>query len=116
VGYTVFAHRCRELEQQLRVFVPSHDPLKISELQITNTADRPRRLTVTYYVEWVLGTTRQKHQPFIVPAFDPASEAPPGTNPWNDDFGTHVAFVAAGKRLHGYTADRGELLGRNGDR
>ena len=70
----VFEHRCRELDQELRVFVPSDDPLKISELQITNTADRPRRVTVTYYVEWVLGTTRQTHQPAIVPAFDPESE------------------------------------------
>ena len=71
---------------------------------------------MTYYVEWVLGTTRQTHQPAIVPAFDPESETLTATNPWNDDFGTHVAFVAAGKRLHGYTADRGEFLGRNGDR
>ena len=48
----------RRSTQELRVFVPAEDAVKITELQLTNRGDRPRRLTVTYYVEWVLGTTR----------------------------------------------------------
>ena len=115
-GYSVFEHQCRGVEQQLRVFVPADDAVKITELRLANRSDRPRRLTVTYYVEWVLGTTRAAMQPFIVPLFDPESETLTAHNPWNEDFATAVAFVAAGQRLHGFTADRSEFLGRHGDR
>jgi cyclic beta-1,2-glucan synthetase len=116
VGYSVFRHRCRDLEQELRVFVPTDDALKITALQIINRSDRPRRLTVTYYAEWVLGTTRHAHAPFIIPAFDHESETLTASNPWSEDFAGAVAFAAAGQRLHGFTADRSEFLGRHGDR
>jgi cyclic beta-1,2-glucan synthetase len=96
------------------VFVPTDDAVKITEVSLANRSDRPRRLTVTYYVEWVLGTTRAATQPFIVPAFDPESETLTAHNPWNDEFASAVAFAAAGQRLHGFTVDRGEFLGRHG--
>ena len=81
---------------------------------MTNRLDRPRRVTVTYYVEWVLGAMRDRSQAFVVPEFDPASEALLAHNPWNEDFRGRVAFVAASDKLHGLTADRTEFLGRHG--
>ena len=113
-GYATFLHRCHGLEQPLRLFVPPDDPVKIVELRLTNRLDRPRRVTVTYYVEWVLGATRDRSQAFVVPEFDPASEALLARNPWNEDFADRVAFVAASEKLHGLTADRAEFLGRHG--
>ena len=93
---------------------PPDDPVKLVELGLTNRLDRPRRVTVTYYVEWVLGATRDRSQGFVVPEFDPASEALLARNPWNEDFADRVAFVAASEKLHGLTADRTEFLGRPG--
>ncbi len=113
-GYATFVHRSHGLEQTLRLWVPPDDPIKLVELRLTNRLDRPRRLTVTYYVEWVLGATRDRSQAFVVPEFDPASEALLARSPWNEDFADRVAFVAASDKLHGLTADRTEFLGRHG--
>jgi cyclic beta-1,2-glucan synthetase len=113
-GYAVFRHQSHGLEQTLRSWVPAHDPLKLVELTLTNRLDRTRRVTVTYYVEWVLGVTPDRSQAFLVPEFDPASEALLVRNPWNEDFAGRVAFAAASDRLHGLTADRTEFLGRHG--
>ncbi|MBI2207665.1 MAG: cellobiose phosphorylase [Candidatus Rokubacteria bacterium] len=113
-GYAIFHHLSHGLEQSLRLWVPIDDPVKLVELTLSNRLDRLRRVTVTYYVEWVLGATRDRAQAFVVPEFDPASEALLARNPWNEDFGDRVAFVAASQKLHGLTADRAEFLGRHG--
>src|SRR6185369_4727960 len=57
-GYATFLHRSQGLEQTLRMWVPPEDPIKLVEVTVTNRQDRPRRVTVTHYVEWVLGSTR----------------------------------------------------------
>jgi cyclic beta-1,2-glucan synthetase len=113
-GYASFRHLSHALEQSLRLWVPAHDPVKLLEFTLTNRLNRSRRITVTYYVEWVLGATRDRAQAFLVPEFDPASEAVLARNPWNEDFKDRVAFVAASQKLHGLTADREEFLGRHG--
>ena len=98
------------------MFVPVDDPVKIVQLRVTNRLDRPRRLTATYDVEWVLGATRDTTQAFVIPEFDPACEVLLARNPWSEDFGTRVAFIAASEKLHALTADRIEFLGRHGSR
>ena len=113
-GYARFLHRSHGLEQGVRLWVPPDDPVKLVELTVTNRLAHPRRITVTYYVEWVLGTSREQSQAFVVPEFDPVSEALLARTGWNEDFAGRVAFVAASARLHGLTADRLEFLGRHG--
>src|SRR5262249_3986529 len=58
LGYSVFRHRCRGLAQELRLYMAGADPVKVAELTIANELNRPRRLTVTYCVEWALGASR----------------------------------------------------------
>ncbi len=66
-GYATFLHRSHGLEQSLRLWVPPDDPVKLVELTLTNRLDRPRRVTVTYFLEWVLGATRDRSQAFVDP-------------------------------------------------
>ncbi len=113
-GYSVFEHQSHGLKQQLRVFAAPGDPIKIVRLRLENLWTRNRRITVTYYVEWVLGTTRDTMQQFVVPEFEPGSHALLAHNRYNAEFGARVAFLAASKEPHGLTADRAEFLGRMG--
>ena len=115
-GRTSFTHTSHGLRQHLQLFVPVADPVKILHLRVTNGPERPRRITVTYYAEWVLGTLRDANQAFVVPEFDAAAEVLLARNPWNEGFADRVAFAAASTRLHGLTADRAEFLGRRGTR
>lgn len=111
-GYSMFEHNSNGLQQRLRMFAAFEEPLKIVQLRLENTWDKARRLTVTYYVEWVLGNNRESTQPYIVTEFDDESQALLARNAYNIEFGDRVAFLAANKRLHGLTADRTEFLGR----
>src|SRR6185295_12806495 len=94
--------------------VPLDDPVKISRLTLTNASGRPRRLSVTACVEWVLGVSRGAAAPFTVTEIDPDSGAMFAHNPWRREFGTRVAFADLGGRQTAWTADRTEFLGRNG--
>ena len=55
-----FEHASRGIDLELTVYVPMDDPIKISRLKIRNTSQKTRRLSVTAYVEWVLGPLRDR--------------------------------------------------------
>ena len=88
--------------------------MKLSVLTVENQSGRPRRLSVTAYAEWVLGTSRGSGAPWIITESEPETHALLATNPWNAEFGGRVAFLDMGGRQTEWTADRTEFLGRNG--
>jgi cyclic beta-1,2-glucan synthetase len=57
------------------VYVDASAPVKWSVLKVRNLSGRSRRVSVTGYVEWVLGDLRAKAAPHVVTAIDPASGA-----------------------------------------
>ena len=113
-GYSRFEHASHGISLDLLQFVPPEDPVKISRLVIANRSDRPRRLSVTAYVEWVLGASRSAAAPFIVTELDQDTGALLAHNVWNVDFGDRVAFADLGGHQTAWTGDRTEFLGRNG--
>ena len=62
-GYTVYERESHGLRQTLTVFVPTDAPVKIVQLSLTNMLSRSRRMTATYYAEWVLGARREEQAP-----------------------------------------------------
>jgi cyclic beta-1,2-glucan synthetase len=114
-GYTTYTRDSHGLEQRLTIFVPPDAPLKVARLTLKNTLSRHRRLTATYYAEWVLGSVRHEQQPYIVPELERADACLLATCSWNAEFAGRVAFLASEAKLHGFTADRTEFLGRRGD-
>jgi cellobiose phosphorylase len=113
-GYTRYTHVSRNLDQDLLVFVPSDDPIKVVRLTLRNDGDRPRRLSVTYYAEWVLGTVRENAPLHVVCERDPESAAMLARNAWAGNFAEKIAFVACGSPVQSVTADRTEFLGEHG--
>ena len=113
-GYSRFEHTSNGIELELLQFVPLADPIKISRLTIKNLSGRPRRLSVTAYAEWVLGTSRGASGPFVATEIDATTGAMLARNPWSIPFSGRVAFADLGGRQTAWTADRTEFLGRHG--
>jgi len=113
-GYSRFENNSHGISLQLEQYVPLDDPIKISRLKIRNLSGRSRRLSVTAYVEWVLGTSRGASAPFVVTEVDSETGAMFARNPWSIPFGNRVAFADLAGRQLTWTADRMEFIGRNG--
>jgi cyclic beta-1,2-glucan synthetase len=113
-GYSQFEHDSHGISFELLQYVPVDDPIKISRLKVTDRSGRARRLSITVYVEWVLGTTRAATAPFIVTAIDEKTGAMLARNPWSIEFGKRVAFADLAGRQVSWTGDRREFIGRNG--
>jgi cyclic beta-1,2-glucan synthetase len=113
-GYSRFEHASHGVSLALLQFVPPEDRIKISRLTITNRSGRSRRLSITAYVEWVLGASRVASAPFVATEIDLETHTMLARNHWATGFGTRVAFADLGGRQRSWTGDRKEFLGRNG--
>ena len=113
-GYSRFEHEAGGIEAVLLQFVPTDDPVKISRLTLRNLSATPRRLSVTAYTEWVLGTVRGASGPFLTSEIDMVTGAVLIRNPWSLACSGRVAFADLAGQQTDWTADRTEFLGRAG--
>ncbi len=111
-GYSVFEHAEDGILSELWIYVAIDGPVKISVLKLINLSGRSRRLSVTGYVEWVLGDLRPKSVMHVTTGIDPGSGALFARNPYNTEFGERIAFFHTDES-HTFTCDRTEFLGRN---
>jgi len=94
-GFTRYEHASRGIEIEQTQFVPLDAPLKLTRLKLTNPGEAARTLTLTYYLDWVLGAQRQKTAPFIVTERD-GNGALLARNAWSMGFESQVAFMDLG--------------------
>ena len=113
-GYSVFEHTERGIRSELWVYVALDAPVKFTVLKVRNECGRPRRLSVTGYVEWVLGDLRPKSAQHVATEVDPGSGALIARNPYNTEFADRVAFFNVDDATRTVSGDRTEFLGRNG--
>jgi cyclic beta-1,2-glucan synthetase len=94
--------------------VDENDPVKISVLTLRNDSTTRKKLTLTWYLEWVLGLSREQTQYQVRTSFDEDTQSMFARNYFDADFAESVAFASISERVAYYTADRREFLGRNG--
>ncbi len=112
-GVTRFASADHGIAQELAVFVARDAPVKLSLLTLINRSDRPRRLTLFSYCEWLLGAPMAGGPRFVATELDDPSGAVLARDLYSKQR-DRVAFAAVSEPLASATGDRREFLGRNG--
>jgi cellobiose phosphorylase len=113
-GYSVFEHVEHGLASELSLYVAIDGPVKFAVCKVRNLSNRPRRVSVTGYWEWVLGELRQKTLLHVQTETDPDTGVFLARNRYQADWADCIAFVDVADPGCTFTGDRQEFLGRNG--
>jgi cellobiose phosphorylase len=112
-GYSVFETIEDGIASELRIHVDAQEAVKFFVLRLRNDSGRARRLSVTGYVEWVLGDLAAKTAMHVVTEID-ESGALLARNAYSAEFAERVAFFDIDDAQRTLSGDRSEFIGRNG--
>jgi hypothetical protein len=113
-GYSVFEHAEGGIRSEVWVYVAVDAAVKFTVLKVRNESSGSRRLSVTGYVEWVLGDLRPKSAMHVITETGPNGGPLFAKNSYNTEFAGRVAFFNVDDRSRTISGDRAEFLGRNG--
>ncbi|WP_312939626.1 GH36-type glycosyl hydrolase domain-containing protein [Oscillibacter sp.] len=113
-GYSRFLHQEALVDQDLTVFTPLDESLKLWSLKLTNRSDKIKYLSLTYYVEWVMGTDRERTHSYILTSYDNEHECFFAKNIYTMNFHDMYSYLFSSEPIVGYTGDRQEFLGQKG--
>lgn len=112
-GYSRFEVSAYDIFSELKQFVLTDRPVKVSRIVLENRSKSTRRLSISGYVEWVLGFSRAAMAPTTITEFDKEAQAVFAFNPRNPEHGKKIAFSALLQSQTSFTCDRTEFIGRN---
>ncbi|MGZ8516073.1 MAG: GH36-type glycosyl hydrolase domain-containing protein [Chitinophagaceae bacterium] len=113
-GYSIFEHSEDGIDTDVCVYTDIEAPIKFVVLKVRNKSKRHRRISVTGYVEWVLGDLRSRSLMHVITELDTRTGAILARNAYNTEFENRVAFFDVDDDNKFYTTDRAEFIGRNG--
>ena len=110
-GYTKYIHKSNEIEQELEVFVPKEDSVKIEILKLKNMSLNRKRLRILYYIKPVLGEDELKSDGYINLNYDKNNNIICAQNLYNTEFNNDVIYVSNSEKIKSYTGDKNFFLG-----
>ena len=117
-GWCRFTYDDTDLSQEVTVYVPREDPVKVTRILLRNDSAQARVLSVFVYYRLVLGGDCAETTPFVSTCIDHELAAAFARNPLREDFAKRSAFVAVAEPDLAaaclFTTDRAAFIGRNG--
>ena len=119
-GYTRFVHQSQGIAQQVVMFVPRHDPIKVVKIMLKNTTQQSRKLSAFNYQRLVLGEHIVNDARHVATDFDMSHQTLLARNDKAGVFADGVAFASFmctdknALQAHFYTTNRHAFLGDYG--
>ena len=110
-GYAKYNHFNCGISQELDIFVPKKDSIKINILNLKNTTQEKKNLRLIYYVKPVLGEEELKTNGYINLQFNKNSNLLLAENLYGNNIGK-TAFVASSEQITSYTGNKTSFIGK----
>jgi cellobiose phosphorylase len=109
----VFEHVENGIWSETVVYTDTEASIKFVVIKIRNESGKARKLSVTGYIQWILGDIHAKSLLHIVTEMAPDNNTIFAKNPYSPEFSNRVAFFDTDD-ADAFSADRTEFIGRNG--
>ncbi|MBO6244304.1 MAG: glycosyl transferase, partial [Clostridia bacterium] len=113
-GYNKYLHRCQGIDQELTVFVPKEDSVKVEILKLKNTTPTKKKIKVYYYAKPVLGEDEIKTSKYINLDFDRNNNIIIARNLYNNEIDGYSMYLSCSEKINSYTGDKNLFLGNGG--
>ena len=107
-GYANYYHTSQGIKQELNVFVPRNDSVKINLLKLKNLTSEKRDLKLVYYIKPVLGEDEIYSNGFIDMRFN--KNIVFAKNMYKNEMGD-FAYISSSENILSYTGSKKEFIG-----
>ena len=109
-GYSKYIHESFGITQELEVFVPEIDSIKVNILKLTNNTIEKRKIKILYYIKPVLGEDENNSNGKIYISYNELGNCIFAENLLNSDFKDKI-YLSSSERIKRYTGDKLSFLG-----
>lgn len=109
-GYAKYIHSNDNIDQEVEVFVPTQDSVKVNLIHLKNLLPQKRKLKLVYYTKLVLGEDEIANNGYINLEFDTNSNIIIAKNIINDEFKNYV-YISSSEQIKSYTGNKTEFFG-----
>lgn len=113
-GYCKYLHKSDGIEQELQIFVPKEDSLKVNILRLKNTTPNRKKLKLYYYIKPVIGEDEIKTNSFINLQYDKNNNIICAKNLYKEETGNFECYVSCSEKIQSYTGNKNFFLGKGG--
>ena len=113
-GYAKYIHNSDDILQELEVFVPEEDSIKVNILTLKNNAPKKKKIRIVYYVKPVLGEDEIKSDGYIKLQYEENTNILIAKNLYKTDEIGNIAYVSSSEKIKSYTGNKKNFFGRGG--
>ncbi len=109
-GYAKYYHSSCGITQEVEVFVPTKDSVKVNILNLKNTTQDKKNLSLVYYIKPVLGEDEIKSNGYINLEFNKNANLISAENLYGNGVGK-IVFVSCSEPINSYTGNKISFIG-----
>ena len=113
-GYAKFIHSSNDLLQELEVFVPKDENVKINILTLKNNAPKKKKIKIIYYIKPVIGEDEIKSNGNIKLQFEENSNMIVAKNLYKTEEFENIVYVSSSEKIKSFTGDKKSFFGNGG--
>jgi len=113
-GYAKYMHNSYGIIQEMEVFVPQEDSIKVSIVKLKNDTPNKRKLKLYYYTKVVMEEDEIKSNEYIDSKYEENSNIVFARNLYRNEFQDDIVFVSSSEKIKSYTGDKKGFLGNGG--
>jgi len=112
-GQSIFRTEIEKIHSTLSISGSTSENVKFWKIKLVNNDNKPKRLELYLYVDWLLGINRHQTSPFLITGYDQKAKILTSVNHYNNEFAGRVVFLGTSAELSSFTTSRLEFLGRD---